>query len=255
MILISPAKKLNLKPIEVNLTFSEPVFIEKAKYLIKRLKNLNKVEVKNLLNVSDKLTLENFNRFQSFEIKKKLDNFKPAIYTFSGDTFVGLDIYNFSMSQILNAQRKIRILSGLYGILKPLDIIQPHRLEMGTKTNVIMKKSLYEFWGNLITEQINEEIKKNNFKFLLNLASDEYFKSINLNILKTEVYKIKFYFIDGKTSKNVGMYAKRLRGAMAGFFIKSKISDINGLKLFSYNGFNYDSEDEKNKTLFFTKRK
>lgn len=254
MILISPAKKLNLKPIDVNLTFSKPIFIDKTNTLISHLKRLDKKGVQNLLKISDSLSLENFNRFQSFEIVHSNEKFKPAVYTFSGDTFIGLNIYNFTTSQILNAQRKIRILSGLYGILRPLDVIQPHRLEMGTKTSKIINESLYDFWGDSITNQINKDCKKNNFNFLLNLASEEYFKSVNLNILETDVFKPKFYIVDGKNTKNIGMFSKRLRGAMASYFIKSKISKINDLKNFSYNGFKYDSEDEKNKTLFFIKK-
>ena len=252
MIIISPAKKLNIFPENFDSESSNPVFISQSDQLVSALKKINIKKLKNLMKISDSLAQLNYQRFADFNT---LDNIsKPAVFLFSGGTFNGLSIRTFSDDMLSFAQKKLRILSGLYGLLKPLDEIQPYRLEMGTNTNNLLGESLYDFWKEKITSSINIELNKSNSNFLFNLSSAEYFDSIDLSVLQGKV--INFDFKKRKQNKlvGVGMMIKKYRGKMARFIISNKIEDLNKLKTFNEDGFTFESFDEStNKLLFISK--
>ena len=255
MIIISPAKKLDFNAQNIELERSNPYFLNKTKKLISELKKLQPSNIKSLMNLSDKLTELNYNRFQEFSIINQSKNLKPAIYAFSGDTYSGLSSQEFSQIELKYAQNNLRILSGLYGLLKPLDLIQPHRLEMGTKTNKLINQSLYSFWTNEITDKINHDLKKNKSKFIFNLSSNEYFKSININKVNSEIFTPTFYVKKNGELKPSGMFSKKCRGAMAKMIIKNKINDLKSLEKFSEYGYKFDSKNSMKNTFVFIKNK
>ena len=193
------------------------------------------------MNISDNLAELNYKRFQNFfdtSIVKK-----PAVYLFSGGTFNGLSIRSFDDSSLQYAQKKLRILSGLYGILKPLDSIQPYRLEMGTNTLDLIGDNLCTFWKELVTENINDEVKKNKIKFLFNLASKEYFTVVNENKLNCKVINFDFKKKKENQLSNIGMMIKNLRGSMAKYILSNRIDSLDELKNFNDIGFKYSEVD------------
>ncbi|MAI28991.1 MAG: hypothetical protein CMP38_02160 [Rickettsiales bacterium] len=249
MIIISPAKNLNILPEKSSLELSEPLFTDDTNLLIRKLKDLKFDKLKNLMKISDSLTELNFQRFQDFNSNDNV--FKPAVFLFSGDTFNGLSIRLFSKELLLLAQNRLRILSGLYGLLRPLDLVQPYRLEMGTKIDSILGISLHEFWKKKITSCLNNDLSKNKTKFLFNLSSQEYFESIDKNNLNAKVVSFDFKIFKDNKLKAPGMMIKKYRGIMAKFIITNKIFDIEELKKFNEEGFEFDSYDEPNNKLLF----
>ena len=255
MIVISPAKKLDFNPYNIELETTSPYFLNKTKVLVSKLKKLQPSKIRSLLNLSDKLTELNYRRYQEFSTISQTEKQKPAIYAFSGDTYLGLSSQEFSQIELKYAQSHLRILSGLYGLLRPLDLIQPYRLEMGTKTNELIDQTLYSFWSNEITDKINEGLKKTKSKFLNNLSSNEYFKSININKINSEIFTPVFYIKKNGELKPSGMFSKKCRGAMAKMIIKNKINDLKSLEKFSEYGYKFDSRDLKKNTFIFIKNK
>ncbi len=252
MIVISPAKNLNITPEDYKIQSSAPLFPKKTNKLINLMKNMSTKKLKTLMNVSDNLAQINFERFVNFD--KKNNIFKPAVFLFSGDTFNGLSIRSFSKDKLNLAQKKLRILSGLYGLLRPLDLIQPYRLEMGTKISSELGSLLPDFWMQDITNILNNDLKKNKSEFLFNLSSDEYFQSIDTSLIKARVINFSFKKIKDKKISNVGMMIKKYRGQMAKFIITNNISDLNNLKNFNEDGFKFDSFDKvTNRLLFINK--
>ena len=253
MIIISPAKKLDFQCLSSNVDYTQSKFINKTDILSKKLKSLRLSEVKALMKISDKLSKLNFDRIKSFTKKHSLENSKQAAYAFKGDTYVGLKFEEFGNKDIEYAQKNLRILSGLYGVLKPLDLIQPYRLEMGTKIEKILNQSLPSFWTSDVTENINSAIKKNESKYLFNLSSNEYFQSIvESKIIKPIVTPV-FTKKENGNLKSLGMLTKKCRGAMARMIIKKKIKNFEDLKSFNELGFKYESTGKKNNKLFFVK--
>jgi len=252
MILISPAKNLNLEPHKFENHNSSPAFKEKTERLISILDKLNVQELKSLMNISDSLADLNSKRFSDFSGSNILK--KPAVFLFSGDTFNGLSINSFDKDSLLLAQKKLRILSGLYGILKPLDLISPYRLEMGTNTKFILGQSLVEFWKKDITDSLKKDILENDSEYLFNLASKEYFSSINESILKTITVNFDFKRIEKGKLFNIGMVIKKCRGSMAKFLIKNKIKKLKDIKDYSDLGFSFYSFDKKLNSFIFTKK-
>ena len=252
MIVISPAKNLNTNLESLDHKSSSPKLNLKTKKLIKLLKELNLIEVKSLMKVSDSLANLNFKRIEEFDKSQNLH--KPAAFLFSGDTFNGLSIRSFDGNLINKAQKTLRILSGLYGILKPLDLIQPYRLEMGTKINFKLGCSLPEYWANEVTESLNEDIKKTKSKFLFNLSSFEYFSSIHSKKILAETINFDFKKIKNQNPVSIGMAIKKLRGSMARFIISRNITKINELQDFKDESFKFDSFDKSTKTLLFLKK-
>ena len=254
MIIISPAKKLNFDASNKSTHYTNPIFFEKTLKLSESLKKLSLPEIKSLMNISDDLSKLNFERFKNFSDEQNIDNSKQAIFTFSGDTFVGLNIKTFSDEDLNYAQENLRILSGLYGLLRPLDLIQPYRLEMGTKINHIINESLYDFWNKDITQTINNEVKKLNKSLLYNLSSNEYSKTIDFSKLTEPVITPCFLSEKDGDLKSIGMQSKKCRGAMARMILKKRISNFEGLKQFNEYNFRYDSIDSKENKIIFIKK-
>jgi len=249
MIIISPAKNLNIQPEKPLLQSSEPFFANETSSLVSILKKIKFDKLKGLMSISDSLTQLNLQRFQDFNSDENV--FKPAVFLFSGDTFNGLSIRSFSKEMLLLAQDRLRILSGLYGLLRPLDLIQPYRLEMGTKIESILGNSLYDFWKKKITSCLNNDLSKCKTKLLFNLSSQEYFESIDKKKLNAKVINFDFKIFKDNKLKAPGMMIKKYRGIMAKFIIKNRIVDIEELKTFNELGFKFDSYDEFKNTLLF----
>ena len=248
--IISPAKKLDYSPIEKNLDSTVPGLLEHSNELIKYLKSLNPQEVSSLMGLSDKLGALNYERFQEWETPFTKSNSKQAILAFKGDVYQGLDAESLSETELIWAQKHVRILSGLYGVLKPLDLMQAYRLEMGTKFPTNRGKNLYEFWNSIITDELNG-IFSSKKATLLNLASNEYFKSINSSELKANV--ITPIFMDRKNGKYkiISFFAKKARGLMTRYVIKNQIEDIADIQNFEEGGYFFNEEMSKdNKPVF-----
>ncbi len=249
MIIISPSKNLNLRNEVFNFQRSAPFFTSETKQIVNKVKSLDFEEIKSLMNVSESLAKLNFDRFEVFNAKNNVS--KPAAFIFSGDTFNGLSIRSLNKSDLDYAQINLRILSGLYGILRPYDMIEPYRLEMGTKINKILGSSLYDFWKAKITNKLNEEIKNSKSIFLFNLASEEYYSVLDFENLKCEL--INFDFKKDKKGKlsGIGMMIKKLRGEMAKFIISNKINSLKKLEEFNELGFKFSSFDESSRKFLF----
>ena len=248
--IISPAKKLDYSPVEKNIDSTIPSLLEHSNELIKDLKSLNPQEVSSLMSLSDKLGALNYERFQEWKTPFTKSNSKQAILAFKGDVYQGLDAESLSETELIWAQKHVRILSGLYGILKPMDLMQPYRLEMGTKFATKRGQNLYDFWNSIITEELNKNFSSDNTN-LLNLASNEYFKSINVSELKANV--ISPVFMDKKNGKYkiISFFAKKARGLMTRYVIKNRIEDINDIQNFEEGGYFFNEEmSEYNKPVF-----
>ena len=187
LILISPAKSLDFETKSTSLNYSEACFLKESNALIKKLRKFSTDEIADFMGISPKLAQLNFERFVNWQLPFNMENAKQAILAFTGDVYTGLDASTLNESELQTAQTDLRILSGLYGVLKPLDLIQAYRLEMGKKLQTTKSKNLYEFWGDKITNEINKTLKEKEDKYLINLASSEYFKSVNKKKIKAEI--------------------------------------------------------------------
>ncbi|WP_100641441.1 peroxide stress protein YaaA [Marinobacter salexigens] len=242
LMVISPAKTLDYESPLATETFTQPDFLDDACELIDQLKELEPHQVSNLMSVSEKLGELNAQRFQDWHTPFSPKNARQAILAFKGDVYTGLDAESFSEQDFSFAQKHLRMLSGLYGILKPLDLMQPYRLEMGTKFENKRGKDLYAFWGDSLTQEMNR-LLKNDDDVLVNLASNEYFKSLKKKDLEGRL--ITPHFKDWKNGqyKIISFYAKKARGLMCRYAIQNRITDANNLKSFNLDGY-YFSEDQ-----------
>tara|TARA_B100000424_G_scaffold267683_1_gene261016 strand:- start:726 stop:1481 length:756 start_codon:yes stop_codon:yes gene_type:complete len=234
ILLLSPSK--NMKDCAYDNKTSQPVFINEAKSLVNEINKMNISEIQDFMEISEKLAHLNFQRFQNWSLPFNKTNSSPAIYSFSGDVYEGLDAYSLEEEDVKFAQRNLLILSGLYGILKPLDLIQPYRLEMGRKLKYESHKNLYSFWNDKISLYLNN-IKD---KVIINLASNEYFNVVNKEKISKKI--ISPIFKDEKNGKFkiISFYAKKARGLMANYIIKNKIDDPSQLIKFNINGYTYN---------------
>lgn len=244
-ILLSPAKSLDYESKLPTDQFTEPVFIKEATKLNGVLEKKSKKQLMNLMSISENLAELNHQRYKEFSMPFNRDNARPAAYAFSGDVYVGLDAYTIPKSKIMYLQETVRILSGLYGVLKPLDLIQPYRLEMGTDLKVNRSKNLYEFWGDKITKSLNKE--QNDDEIILNLASNEYFKSVNTKLLKGKLISPVFKDFKNGKLKIISFFAKKARGSMARFVIDHKIESYDDLLKFNYDGYQFSRNETKSK--------
>ena len=251
LIVLSPAKSLDYKsPAKVKAS-TLPEFISESAKLIADLKKLSPQEVANLMGLSDQLAALNVGRYRDWSKKFTEENSKPAIYAFDGDVYDGFDVKTLDAKAIAFAQDHIRILSGLYGALRPLDLMQPYRLEMGTSFKNARGKDLYAFWGERVTDSLKQVLEQQKKPVLLNLASEEYFKVLQAKNLDCPV--ISPIFQDGKDGKYkiISFYAKRARGLMARFVVENRITDAADLKGFNLDGYKYvPSESKPEKPLF-----
>lgn len=250
-IVISPAKSLNFEKELPTSKFTESLFLKESKKVHKILKAKKPSELSELMSISDKLADLNWERNQSWETPFSPENSRPAIYTFDGDVYTGLDAYSIPLDKLDLLQDKLRILSGLYGLLKPLDLMQAYRLEMGTKMPIGEYKNLYEFWKNTITKALNKELEKG--ELFINLASNEYFLAIDVKSLKVPVITPDFKdYKDGKL-KIISFFAKKARGMMVRYIIDTNAQTIDDLKGFNYEGYQYDDSLSKENNLVFTR--
>jgi cytoplasmic iron level regulating protein YaaA (DUF328/UPF0246 family) len=203
------------------------------------------------MTVSEKIANLNVERFRDWNIEFDFSNARQAMFAFKGDVYTGLDAYHLNDKNIAFAQQHLRMLSGLYGLLRPLDLMMPYRLEMGTKLKNSRGHNLYEFWGSLITDQINQDLAEIDAKVLVNLASDEYYKSVNEKKIQAEI--IKPVFLDQKNGKYkvISFYAKKARGLMAKYLIENQLSQVEQLKVFNSEGYYFDAESSSNNELVF----
>ncbi len=250
---LSPAKSLDFQsPVKCK-AFTLPSFSGKSRELIGILKKKSEKEIRSLMSVSESLAEENAERYQNWKASRKPGpSSRQAAFAFKGDVYLGLDFPSLKATDRTYAQKHLRILSGLYGILQPLDLIAPHRLEMGTALKNDKGKSLYAFWNGTQTKVLNRDAASDGTPYLLNLASEEYFKSIDRKALKLEVVTPRFLDSkDGKDYRVMSFYAKRSRGAMARWVIENRIEEPDSILSFSEDGYRYDaSRSESNRPAF-----
>jgi len=239
-IVVSPAKSLDYSSKLPTKRGTQPKFLDEAETLNKKLERKSKKAVGELMSISDKLAELNYQRYKDFETPFTKQNARPAAYAFAGDVYTGLDAYTIQEDKIDLLQDTLRILSGMYGMLRPLDLMQPYRLEMGTNLKINRKNNLYEFWGNSVTETLNEELKEN--ELFLNLASQEYFKVIKSEMLKVPVISPVFKDFKNGKLKIISFFAKKARGSMARYVIDHDIKTLQGLKGFDYDGYGYSEK-------------
>ena len=242
LMVISPAKTLDFDSPLATTKNSQPRFLDQSQQLINELQKLAPHDISNLMSVSDKIGTLNFDRFQAWQLPFDQDNARAAVLAFKGDVYTGMQAESFNAGDFTFAQKHLRILSGLYGLLRPLDLMQPYRLEMGTKFANKSAKNLYEFWDNKITDVLNQDIKKSGNKVLVNLASNEYFKSVQLKQLDADMVTPVFKDFKNGKYKIISFYAKKARGMMAAYIIKNKITKADDLKSFNVDGYNFNSE-------------
>ena len=250
-IVISPAKSLNFEKELPTSRFTEPKFLKEATVIQTALKKKKPKQLMELMAISDKLAELNWQRNQDWQTPFTNANSRAAVYAFDGDVYQGLDIYTLPEAKLDVLQSKLRILSGLYGLLQPLDLIQPYRLEMGTSISIGKNKNLYEFWKKTITKTLNEELTEN--ELFVNLASNEYFSAVYVKSLKVPVITPEFKdFKDGKL-KMISFFAKKARGLMVRYIIDNDIETIDGLKGFNYEGYSFDATLSSGNKLVFTR--
>lgn len=250
-IVISPAKSLNFEKELPTSQYTEASLLKEARQVHKVLKQKKPSELSELMHISDKLAQLNWERNQEWKTPFTPENARPAIFTFDGDVYTGLDAYTIPVEKLDVLQDKLRILSGLYGILKPLDLIQAYRLEMGTKLPIGEAKNLYEYWKETVTKTLNKELKKE--ELFVNLASNEYFSAVDVKALKVPVITPDFKdYKDGKL-KIISFFAKKARGMMVRYIIDTNAETIDDLKGFNYEGYHFDANLSKGNHLVFTR--
>ena len=250
-IVISPAKSLNYEKTVPVTTHTEPQFLKQAATIQNTLKKKKPNQLSELMDISAKLAELNWQRNQDWHIPFTPDNARQAVYAFDGDVYTGLDVYTLPEDKISILQERLRILSGLYGLLKPLDLMQAYRLEMGTAMPVGKNKNLYEFWKKTITKSLNDELQ--NDELFLNLASNEYFSAVDAKALKVPVITPEFKdYKDGKL-KMISFFAKKARGLMVRYIIDTNAETLDDLKGFNYEGYAFDANLSKGNTLVFTR--
>ncbi|OOV88860.1 peroxide stress protein YaaA [Oceanospirillum linum] len=250
-LVISPAKTLDFESAPVTDIHSQPEYLEQSQQLIDQLKVLSQAEVASLMKLSDKLAALNVARFGSWETPFTAANAKQAILAFKGDVYTGLNAENFSEKDFKFAQNHLRILSGLYGLLKPLDLIQPYRLEMGTKFANNSGKNLYEFWGMQLTDALNNEFSEDPNPVLINLASNEYFKAVKAKQLNAETITPVFKDWKNGQYKMISFYAKKARGLMAAYVITKQLTEPEQIKAFNVDGYYFSEEQSKGNEWVF----
>ena len=249
-VVLSPAKQLNLTASYPILNYSLPPFLKEAEKLIAVLKQKSPKEIKSLMKISDDLAVLNWERYQKWQAEPG-KTARPAIFTFDGAVYRGLDIWTIPNDKLPVVNQYIRILSGLYGILRPFDLIYPYRLEMGTKLQFDTYKNLYAYWRDKVTAYLQNEMAPD--EILVNLASQEYFKVIDTKKLNRQIVNIEFKeFKDGKL-KTITIYTKMARGNMARFIVLNEVKTVDELKLFNENGYAFDANLSTGNKLVFTR--
>lgn len=244
-IVLSPAKSLDYDRELPTDRATQPRFLKEAETLNNELAKMSKDELKELMDISQNLADLNYERYQKFSTPFNRDNARPCIYAFDGSAYKELDAYTIDDSHLDTLQNSLRILSGMYGLLRPLDLIQPYRLEMGTKLQVNGYDRLYDFWDDNLTDALNDELEED--ELFVNLASKEYFKALNPDKLKVDVISPTFKDFKNGDLKVVGFYAKKNRGTMARYLIENEIDTLEGLRGFNRNDYRFSEEHTENK--------
>ncbi len=250
-IIISPAKSLDFESKAPTSLYTQPQFLSESKKLSKKLKTLSKNKIGDLMKISDALASLNYERNQVWETPFTPENAKQAIYSFTGEVFRGIDVHSLSEEKIPVLQDRLRILSGLYGVLKPLDLIQPYRLEMGTRLKVGKTENLYKFWGDTLAIKLNEELSDD--ELFVNLASSEYFKAVNQKVLKVPMITPVFKELKNGDYKIVMTFAKRARGLMTRYLLENNITTLEGLKSFNIERYRFSTALSSKTDLVFTR--
>lgn len=246
---ISPSKNLDYKTRINSRKKSEPAFLDQAATLVEHMREFDAMAIKSLMNINDDLALLNEERFRNWDHEFK--GTRQALMAFHGEVYLGIEAKTLSEADLTSAQRRLRILSGLYGVLRPLDRIHPYRLEMGLPIETNGSKNLYDYWGSQIAENLNEELSKQRNPVLVNLASDEYFKAINISEIDYPVVQCQFLDKFNGNYRFMSFYGKRARGLMARHIVTQKIDNVAGLKRFNLNGYYYDkTRSSKTKLVF-----
>lgn len=252
--ILSPAKSLDFdSEIKWN-KHSQAHLIEQSKVLIAALRKKSPRDIQQMMSISENLAELNHRRYQEWNgLNEISERSRQAVLAFTGDVYQGLNASSLGQSDLKYAQDHLRILSGLYGLLKPLDLIEPYRLEMGTKLKVGKHSSLYDFWGDQISHQLNQSLKDHSEKIIINLASQEYFKAVKKNILEAEVISPQFKDAKNGTYKVISFYAKKARGLMSRYIIEHKINHVEELKAFDYGAYRYNPELSTEKEPVFSR--
>jgi cytoplasmic iron level regulating protein YaaA (DUF328/UPF0246 family) len=251
---ISPAKTLDFDTPTVTDAFTQPVHLTQSRKLVRRMRQLSGQELSSLMKVSGNIADLNQQRFKQWKTPFKPENARQAIFAFKGDVYIGLDAYSMTTQNVDFAQEHLRILSGLYGVLRPLDLMQPYRLEMGTRIDTDTGKNLYQFWDGRITKTLNQELKQSNANTLINLASNEYFKAIKPKLLNAEVITPVFKDYNKGNYQVIGFFAKKARGLMARYLIDNEIDKPAELMNFSADGYAYNAAMSNSHEWVFTRR-
>ena len=251
---ISPAKTLDFDTPMVTDTFTQPVHLTQSRKLVRRMRQLSGQELAKLMHVSGNIADLNQQRFKKWKTPFKPENARQAIFAFKGDVYIGLDAYSMTAQNVDFAQDHLRILSGLYGVLRPLDLMQAYRLEMGTRIDTDMGNNLYQFWDGRITNTLNQELKQSGSNTLINLASNEYFKSIKAKLLKADVITPVFKNYNKGSYQVIGFFAKKARGLMARYLIDNEIDNPADLKDFSAEGYAFNKAMSNSHEWVFTRR-
>ena len=245
LLVVSPAKNLDYESPLATQKYSQPELLTESQLLIQQCKTLTPADIASLMGISDKLAGLNAARFGQWSQPFTPENARPAVLAFNGDVYTGFDAASLSEKDFDYAQKHMRILSGLYGLLKPLDLMQAYRLEMGTKLANERGSNLYQFWGNIITDKLNEALAAQGDNVLINLASNEYFKSVKKKSLDAEIITPAFKDWKNGQYKMISFFAKKARGLMARYIVENQVNDLDGLKAFDVAGYSYNSELSK----------
>ncbi len=251
--IVSPAKKLDFTPLERPLAHSEMVFSHEASELVESARKLSRSELQRLMKLSDKLAELNYQRFKGYADRPTRDQVKQAVMAFAGDTYTGLDAPTLDDGDLAYAQDHLRILSGLYGLLRPLDLVQPYRLEMGSRLNNPRGADLYDFWGDELAAAIDDVVGSHDAPVVVNLASNEYFKAARPKTMQARVITPVFKEIKNGEAKVLGLFAKRARGSMARYIIQNRIEAPDGLKSFGEGGYAYREDLSDHDNWVFTR--
>jgi cytoplasmic iron level regulating protein YaaA (DUF328/UPF0246 family) len=250
---ISPAKTLDFDTPPTTRKVTQPQFIDRSAELVEDARAMSPDDIRALMGVSDKIAELNHRRFMNWGMPFSLDNAKQSVLAFKGDVYTGLAADSLSTAQLTFAQKHLRILSGLYGLLRPLDLMQPYRLEMGLKFANRGGANLYQFWGDAITGALNTQLKKSGTPVLVNLASNEYFRSVQGRALDAEIITPVFKDLKGDKYKIISFYAKKARGQMARFIIENALNEPDGMRKFKTDGYRYNKAESSARELVFTR--
>jgi cytoplasmic iron level regulating protein YaaA (DUF328/UPF0246 family) len=254
LIVISPAKTLDYESALPNVRATQPRMLDQSEELVNQLRELSSLDIAGLMHVSDKIASLNATRFSQWSRPFDKANARPALFAFMGDVYTGLAVRDFSPDELLQAQHRLRILSGLYGVLRPLDLMQPYRLEMGTRLLNDRGKDLYAFWDMTITDSLNKDLRAAKTDVLVNLASNEYFRSVKTKQLNGQIITPVFHDEKNGKFKVISFFAKKARGLMAAWIIQNNVTDAAKLTEFNVSGYRYSAQDSNGDNMVFRRR-